>query len=176
MIHAILRAGLSWIGRLFGWWCPLRLGRAHIVVLPDHMSILMLALAGFHLVAFAGWHGMLSFCGALLLSPFLCLTLVHVTRSDVRVLRCLLFVPYWIRTVPEDAWFDVYDSWDDPAPTGIAFTPAQGRGKPLHLGTTATAWPLYHHVSAILEHFGWERALSGWRRPQASCARHSHDS
>ncbi|WP_210283262.1 hypothetical protein [Massilia sp. Dwa41.01b] len=135
------------------------------------MAIIVLGLCALYVVPCMGWKAILGYCAALLLSPFFLLTVLLIRGEQVRVLRMFAVLPYWIHSIPVEAQFELYEAWEDPAPTGVAFGSLATDF--LHLGTAASADPLYRHVSGLLERAGWQPTAMGWARldpdgPQAS--------
>jgi len=153
--------------RLFTWWLPIKLGRfGEAVVLPDSMAILgavvLLAWLSAIVAPLSFFWLYLPLLGpALLVSPFVLTSVLWVSREEVRVVRFFFVIPYWVHRVPHDAEFAEYWAWEDPAPSGVAFTSRSRTGYELHLGTTTSAAPLYKHIAAVLEQAGWTGAPPG---------------
>jgi hypothetical protein len=163
-----IRLALRPLVRAYCWWFPVPIGkRGHAVVLPDSMAIFMVCVAIGLLAPFAWeqWRFALAF---LSLAPAIFTEVVWITPGQVRVIRLFALLPYWVHEIPEDARFDLYESFDDVAPTGVAFESAAYGADPLHLGTAATALPLYHHLSLLLKESGWHQGLGGMTRKAPS--------
>jgi hypothetical protein len=168
MFKRALRAvflALAWIFRpfvrLFAWWLTVNLGRGgRAVLLPDSMAIFFafliygMALPYFNLWRYVPWA-----VAALLVSPFALSCAVWALDREVRVVRLFLGVPYWIHRVPRDAVLELFEAWEDPSPSGIAFE-SKGYRDPLHLGTSRSAGALYEQVGSMLD------ALECYVRPR----------
>lgn len=161
---------------LFSWWRPFRLGRfGEAVLLPDSMAIFVVVMTW--VVAASGvmasvWLSILvgqpslfpwlylALVGlglpAMLVSPFLVMAVLWVSREDVRLVRFFAVIPYWVHRVPHDAEF----TWDLDYPVG--FTSRSRFAYDLQLGTPTSARSLYHHVSEVLGRAGWKPAPAGF--------------
>lgn len=147
--------------RAYCWWLPISFGRrGRAVVLPDSMAIFSVWVAVGIVAPFAleQWRYAVAL---LLLAPALFTAVVWVAPERVRVIRVFTLLPYWVHRIPADARFELYESFDDVAPTGVAFESAAYGANPLHLGTAATARPLYMHLAALLKERGWRQGPSG---------------
>jgi hypothetical protein len=172
MIRTALRRTLLALGRVFrptvrlySWWFSLRLGRfGEAVVLPDSMAIFISLCVATFLLPYAMGLYFTLFIPFLLLSPFFLTAVVWVGRDDVRVVRVLLILPYWIHRVSVDATFDLFQAWEDRVPSGVVFEWRSLSRTQLHLGTATSASALYAHISAVLEREGWKRSAFGMER------------
>lgn len=155
--------GLRPITRLFCWWRPLRYPKIAIVLLPDSTAIFAVAFSGSWFLPYMGWNFVWLYCLMFLVSPFVFLATILIRGPEVKVMRLFGPLPYWIHEIPAEAKFDLYEGWEDPAPTGVAL--GTGASDTLHLGTTASAEPLYRYVGEILGTAGWTQTACGWERP-----------
>jgi len=128
------------------------------------MAIFMVAMAGPWLLPYLGWKWIAVYCAGVLLSPAVLLNLVLVSEKSVLVLRLAAFMPYWWHRIPAGARFELYEAWEDPAPTGVAFDYRSDRTDPLHLGTSRSAESLYAHLGGLLENAGWMQNSLGYER------------
>lgn len=158
-----LGRGLRPVASLFCWWRPFCYRQIAGVLLPDTMTIFTVAFGGLALLFYVGWNFVWIYCLMLLVSPFVFLATLLIQGPDVKVVRFIGPLPYWIHAIPAEAKFDLYEAWEDPAPTGVSF--AVGATDTLHLGTIASAESLYRHVGEILEKAGWRQTALGWERP-----------
>jgi len=165
-----LRAFLLQLGRglrplisLFCWWWPFGYRKNAIVLLPDSTAIFMVAFGGLSLLPYLSWNFFWLYCLTLLVSPFVFLAALLIQESEVKVVRLFGPMPYWIHKIPAEAKFDLYEAWEDPAPSGVSF--GSSAANTLHLGTTASAEPLYRYIGEILEKAGWTKTVLGWQRP-----------
>jgi hypothetical protein len=126
------------------------------------MAIIMVAFGGLALLFYLGWNFVWIYCLMLLVSPLVFLATLLIRGPDVKVIRFFGPFPYWIHVIPAEAKFDLYETWEDPAPTGVSF--GVGAADTLHLGTTVSAEPLYRHVGKILKEAGWIQTAMGWER------------
>lgn len=171
MFKRVLRRlllGLVWpfslLRPLFCWWVPIRFGSiGHAVLMPDSLVIWMVFFAGVWLLPYLGWKFIPAFCAILIVAPGVSLTLVWVSDSRVLVVRLVACIPYRWNRIPDNATFDLYEAWEDPAPTGVAFE--YKSAKTVHFGTVRSAESLYAHVGGLLESVGWKQTSLGYRRP-----------
>jgi hypothetical protein len=183
MVKPIIRAVLLALAlpfrpviKLYCWWMPLNLGnRRKAVILPDSMAIFMVFLTATFVAPYAFSAQVLSVkvaMGGTLIAlfalPLLLTNVILVAADGVKVVRVFGVVPYWVHRVPADATFDLYESFDDVAPTGVAFEAAAYGGDPLHLGTATSAVSLYEHVAYHLQQAGWQRAAFGMQNRGAN--------
>lgn len=129
------------------------------------MSIFVAMLGGIWAVTNVVWSSLAAFAWVVLVSPICLLNLVQIKNSEVRVFRLIFFIPYWIHRVPRNARFDLYEAFEDSAPTGVAFEASSYGADPLHLGTARSAEPLYAHLGKLLRDAGWEKATFGYMSP-----------
>ncbi len=165
-----LLLGIWWpfrpLMRLFCWWTPLSVGPLrNAALLPDSMAIFLSIGGGVWVLPYFGWVYASVYCVAVLLSPVALLNLVLVRESEVFVFRLVAFVPYWRHRIPADAKFDLYEAWEDPAPTGVAFEAKSYGADPLHLGTSRSAEALFSYLGGLLENAGWKRGVLGYKHP-----------
>jgi hypothetical protein len=136
------------------------------------MAVALVAFGGVWLLPLLGWSHLWShifiYCVALLLSPFMFLAVLGVNGNDVKVVRLFALVPYWVHRVPSKAKFELYEAWEDPAPTGVAFEASAYGADPLHLGTSLSAAPLFAYVGELLGRAGWKRTAFGYESPAAA--------
>lgn len=150
------------IGSLFCWWHSFQYRQTSAVLLPDGMAIFMTALAGMWLIPYLGWTFAWLYIPMLLVSPFVFLAVILIQGPEVVIVRFFGPIPYWIHKVPAEAKFDLFEAWEDPAPTGVGF--GIDPYNPIHLGTTPSAEPLFRHVGKILGKSGWRKTAFGWER------------
>jgi hypothetical protein len=151
--------------RLYGWCVPFRFGPIrNAVLLPDSMAVLMAMVSGICIWPIFGLAFPQSLLVALVLIPGVLLMLVRVKDGEVSVLRLVGFIPYWRHRIPGEAKFSLYEAWEDPAPTGVAFE-ARSYRTPLHLGTTRSARTLFERVGNLLATAGWKKATLGYEHP-----------
>lgn len=162
-IRAHIRRCLRPIGGFFCWWYPFRYRQTFAVLLPDGMAIFTAALAGIWLIPYVGFTYTWLYILMLLLSPFVFLTGILIQGPEVKIIRLFGPIPYWVHEVPAQAKFDLYEAWEDPAPTGVGF--GVDPSDPIHFGTTRSAEPLFRHVGEILGKAGWQHTAFGWQRP-----------
>ncbi|MES2902399.1 MAG: hypothetical protein V4723_21910 [Pseudomonadota bacterium] len=127
------------------------------------MAIFTIAIAGLHgiwFIQYLGWTFVWLYFPLLLASPFVFLVAILVEGQEVKIVRMFGPIPYWIHKVPARAKFDLYEAWEDPAPSGVGF--GIDPSNPIHLGTTASARPLFRHVGDILRQSGWRQTAFGW--------------
>lgn len=153
---------------LADWWLPIRSGPLrNSVVIPDSMAIFFVAIGGIWLPPYVGisWSYVTLYLVALLFSPAVLLTLVRVGGNGVCVYRLVAFIPYWWHQIPHDAKFDLYQAWEDPAPTGVAFEARSYGADPLHLGTSGSAESLFAYLGSLLVAAGWRKVSFGYEHP-----------
>jgi hypothetical protein len=120
-----------------------------LIVLAAHLMVIFNSMVPSFLMGFA------VLCVALVVLPFTLLSLVRIRNGEVLELKLFLFIPYWLTRVPPGSEFDLYEAWEDPAPTGVAFTFNKPNDKYLHLGTSGNATALLHTIGEILIEQGW---------------------
>jgi hypothetical protein len=128
------------------------------------IAALTIAAMSFQILA---WSHLPVFWSALVLLPGMLTNLVVIRGPEVSVVRIVGCVPYWRHRVPGDARFDLFEAWEDPAPTGVAFEARSYGADPLHLGTGTSARALYEHIGTALSSAGWKRGSLGYERPGA---------
>lgn len=173
MLKKVVRSillGIAWIFqpvlRLFGWWLPLNYGPfRNGVLLPDSMAIAVVFFVGMLVAPYGGWGGFTIYALAVMASPFFLLNFVQVNNSEARVIRLFGILPYWFHRVPIDAKFDLYEAFEDPAPTGVAFEASSSSAYELHLGTARNAAALFAYVGSLLSSAGWKRTSLGYEHP-----------
>jgi hypothetical protein len=153
----------------FCWWMPLNVGPIrNAVLLPDSMVIFMGAAIVAMFVPYLVWANIWIYSVVVLLSPGFLLTLVLVRERDVFVFRLIAFIPYWRHRIPADAIFSLYEAWEDPAPSGVAFEAESYGANPLHLGTSRSARPLFSYIGSLLESAGWKSGPFRYEQPSSS--------
>lgn len=150
----------------FGWCLTVRLSSMRAVVLmPDGMAAFFVLFFGLYL-PFIAVKFLYAYLAAIVAASLLFMNAVWVGDKDIYVFRMVAFIPYWRHRIPSDAWFDLYEAWEDVAPTGVAFDAGSYGGEPLHLGTSRSAEKLFEQVGALLEAEGWQRGTFGYTHPR----------
>lgn len=134
---------------LYGWWFGFRLWTGTVyVVAPDNIAVMVLFLGGLYIIPWAVFTFWQTTLVALAVAPLVCLSALRIANGQVVRIRLLLCIPYWFTPVPNRSYFDLEQSWDDPAPTGVAF----GEGDDaISFGSSRSAHALYSAVSDVLQ-------------------------
>jgi hypothetical protein len=151
------------LARPFCWWLRVTLGKeANIFLMPDSTSIVFVFWGvGFltpWLIDLAFRSVILSLCAVFAL-PFVLLSALVINKRGIIYLKLIGPVPYWFSHIPKSTQFELYESWEDASPTGVAFQ--LSGDKYLHLGTSATAHALFTSIGANLERIGWRKDQFG---------------
>lgn len=163
------------IVRWFSWWKSWRSKRLGVVVVvPDNFAWLFLMLApliGFPAMLASRYY--LFLLPALPLYPILFTAVLSINADRVRWFKCFLFIPYWTRKIPADAKFSLYEAWEDPAPSGVAFESNSRRtfgdsSYCVHFGATQSASDLYSFVGSALKQVGWVEAHGEFKKPKVT--------
>ena len=155
-IGAVIAIPFKPLQKLFCWWFSFKspFGSTYFVT-PDGYAIFgLLMLPGFFFPGIFFEHIWLTIAGVLA-SPFFMLSLLRIREGKVVHFNLFLFAPYWVKRVPKDSKFELYEAWGDPAPTGVAFTLPPKADAYLHIGTTPTAKALEQAIGTVLQQQGW---------------------
>ena len=155
-IGALIAIPFRPVKKLFCWWFSFTTrGGATYFVMPDGYAIFgLLLMPSFFFPGIYIEYFWLVLVG-ILISPFLMLSLLRIQKGKVMHVNLFLFLPYWVKRVPEHSIFELYEAWGDPAPSGVAFTLPPNPDAYLHIGTTTTAKALEQAVGAVLRSQGW---------------------
>ncbi|HEY8102344.1 MAG TPA: hypothetical protein VIF82_16520 [Burkholderiaceae bacterium] len=144
---------------LFGWWRQFNVAGATYFVMPDSMAIFMVLLAPVTIFPWIYLQSIQVTIFAILISPFALLSVTKIKNDGVVHIRFLFFVPYWFTRIPRGSRFELYEAWEDPAPSGVAFELPHKSGEYLYLGTATTAVNLAAAMSTALISHGWDVPL-----------------
>lgn len=166
---------MLWLGKIlrklfapliacFNWWYGKKQGNnSCLVLVPDSMNIFFVFLASTYLLPYTSMKT-ITFCSlALLFSPFILTGLLWVSAEKIFFLRLCCGIPYWCNWVERGQIFTLYEAWEDPAPSGVAFEDPNSDREPLHIGGVQSALPIYHFVGQTLAQMGWQQDIHGWR-------------
>jgi hypothetical protein len=107
------------------------------------------------------------------LAPFMFTGLLWISPSRVRWFKLFLFIPYWVRHVPADGRFSIYEAMGDPGPSGVAFESDSHlrfipTGYCIHIGTARSAAALFLYIGTALKQSGWNETWRGWQKTPIS--------
>lgn len=137
------------------WWQFRRRDGTTFFVMPDTFALLLVMVATGTFFPPLLWRYMWAVPAVVFIAPFMMLSVLRIRRGEVTHFKTFLLVPYWRSRVPAGSQFDLYDAWEDPAPSGVAFTLPPCAGEYLHLGTPGNAQALYQAVFEALKTQGW---------------------
>lgn len=165
-LRKILRAVFAPFLTHFSWWYGKKRGqRACIVLVPDFTNILTaFFLACFFILPYTSLRTLAIAAIALLFSPLILTGLLWVSAERILFIRLFCGLPYWFHRIGKDQIFTLYEAWEDPVPTGVAFESASKEG--LHIGGVRSALPIYHFVGQTLAQLGWQQDTHGWNAPK----------
>jgi hypothetical protein len=148
------------------WWQERRAGEKHIFLVVDMEAVFTLFMLVLNLPFFIGCieHFFTTFFAlllALLMSPFILSARLCICKGRVSAWRCLLFIPYWKIRLPKPARFDLYEAYEDPAPSGVAFDAGDEAYRYVHFGSANSAHALYAAIKAALLAQGWTEGRFG---------------
>jgi hypothetical protein len=159
---AAVRYAFEPIARWFSWWRGWKSNRFGVVVVaPDNFAwlfVLMAPLPVWPAIMLSKYYLFLLL--ALPLYPVLFTSAVVIGSVHVRWFKCFFFIPYWTRKMPADAKFSLFEAWEDPAPSSVAFESDSRRtfGDPhfcIHFGSARSAGSLYSFIGSALKQVGW---------------------
>ena len=111
------------IAPFYSWHLTLPIGRrCTVVIVPDSAWFTIMACLVFSLFLIpAPLSIIVGFVALVALSPLYVWQAVIAIPHRTWIVRTLFLVPCWATRVPAGAHAELYEAWEDPAPTGVGF-------------------------------------------------------